>query len=163
MKSKLTVAVVAGCVVIALAWVAFLWVRQGRGNVKAEAVGALSRVAVALAAGDKDALLDGVAVPVSLRGRGADEQYRFITAALDGEVSGEGLRILAKAGTFGSLTEIFPDEGVRWAAIAGVDPAACVAFKLERNGFVAEAAVATNGIHKTIRLNNVRRLTDEPL
>jgi len=146
---------------VALIVAVFFWLRQGRGNVRADVIGTLSRVAVALEAEDKETVLKGISIPTSMRDRSADEQYRFIAAALDGEVSEAGLRILAKEGAFGSLTEIFPDEGSRWAAIAGVDPAACVAFKLERDGFRAEVAVATNGIPKVIRLNNIRRLADK--
>ena len=130
---------------------------------KVEAVSVLSQVAVALEAADKDALLKYVAISTTLQGRAADEQYRFISFALEGVVSEEGIRILEKEGTFGPLMRIFPDEGLRWASVAGVDPAVCVAFRLEHNGFTAEAAVATNGTPKVIRLSNIRRLADKTL
>ena len=75
MKNKVIMMVAIFAIVVIAAVCFRPW--QKRANVKAETAMALSRVAVALEAGDKEALLEGIAVPTSMRGKNADEQYRF--------------------------------------------------------------------------------------
>ena len=164
MKNKMAVTITVCCAILAVVVMLMISMsRRAHVKIKAEAIAVLSCVAVALESADRETLLARISIPTALQKRTPDEQYRFISAALEGEVSEEGLKILKKDGEFGALMKIFPDEGSRWATIAKVDPAACVAFKLERDEFTAEAAVATNGTPKVIRLNDVRRLARETL
>jgi hypothetical protein len=68
------------------------------------------------------------------------------------------VRVLSKEGLFGPLSVVFPNEAASWASAAGVDASSCVAFRLEKNGVVAEVAIATNGVPRVIRCNNVKQM-----
>ncbi len=115
----------------------------------------------ALANADAKALLDRLVLPPPLRGRTVAEQEQFVRKALADELSPEGLAALQRKGQFGPLKEIFPQEGPRWAEQAGVPAEECVAFRLERDGLVAEVVLhRKDGLHKILRCNNVKQMAD---
>lgn len=75
---------------------------------------------MALASPDTRNLLRQLALPTAFSGRSETEQGEFVRKALADELSEAGLAALQREGRFGSLAEIFPLDGVRWAQQAGV-------------------------------------------
>ena len=139
--------------------VVFVVVRQPAVPTPREkAAAALDRLDGALKSADGKALLDTLAVPAAVRERTTAEQNEFVRKALADELSAEGIRVLAREGQFGPLAVVFSNEAERWAGAAGVSVAECVAFRLAKNGVVAEVAVATNGTPRVIRCNNVKQM-----
>ncbi len=129
-----------------------------RPSARNDAEVALNRLEQAVSSADGKALLDLLVVPASVRDRTQSEQTEFVRKALQDEVSAEGVRVLAKEGVFGPLGTVFSNEAARWAGQAGVAVPDCVAFRMEKNGVVAEVAIATNGTPRLIRCNNVKQM-----
>lgn len=160
--------------VIALASLALIggaacwwWVQDAP---RRHSLASLTRLDIALHAGNRGELLDLLVVPAALRGRSAPEQTEFLAKVLEDEISADGLTVLAKQGACGPLKALFPAEAETWAQKAGVNPDDCLAFKLERPGFRAEvvlvadkSAGASAPAFRIVRLNNVRRLADTNL
>jgi hypothetical protein len=139
--------------------VGLVWrLRPERETPKRSARQALERLEQALASADVKALLEAVCVPASVRSRTDAEQNEFLRKALADEVSAEGIQVLAREGVFGPLSVVFSNEAARWAGQAGVNMSNCVAFRLEKNGVVAEVAIATNGTPRVVRCNNVKQM-----
>ncbi len=129
----------------------------------------LARLDAALHAGRRAELLDLLVVPAALQGRSAAEQSEFLAKALNDEISPEGLAVLRKHGAYGPLRKLFPNEAESWAKEAGVNPDACVAFKLERPGVRAEVVLVPDASlgtrpsspgFRVVRLNNVKQLAE---
>ena len=60
---------------------------------------------------------------------------------------------------FGGLSDVFPIEAAGWAEQAGVKPADCLGFKLERNGIRAEVVLVREGAsYRVVRCNNVKQM-----
>ena len=79
--------------------------------------------------------------------------------ALRGEISDEGIQLIAQRGSFGPLAAIFPKEGEGWARQAGVKIADCSAFKFEAGGLRTEVVLAKQGeSYRVVRCNNVTQL-----
>ena len=157
MKRSVTLAAVAILVLLAGLYV---WRGQPhRDTPRRVAIESLQELDKALGAADAEALLKAVLLPPAVADRTPAEQAEFLRKALADEVSPEGIKVLARDGAFGPLKQVFPGEANRWAAAAGVNPADCVAFRLERNGITAEVVVATNlAPPKVLRCNNVKQM-----
>ena len=139
--------------------VCLLWQMYAQcASPKSQARNALKRLDQALVSQDPRGLLETVCLPSAIRDRTQAEQNEFVRKTLLDEVSSEGIRVLAAEGAFGPLAQVFPAEAVRWASQAGVSVSNCVAFRLEKNGVVAEVAIATNGVARVIRCNNVKQM-----
>lgn len=127
---------------------------------------ALVRLDRALRLSDANVLPTLVVLPTSLQAHSPAERAEFTRKALQGEISAAGLAMLRKEGRFGPLLEIFPEEGARWAAQAGVRPEDCRAFRLQRNGLRAEVVLVAepatpgqvSGTFRVLRCNNVSHL-----
>lgn len=147
------------CIGLALCVAGWFLLRpQPKPKERAQALALMEQLGAALSAPGERALLDLLVVPAAVRGRTESEQNEFVRKALADEVSAEGIRVLAKEGSFGPLAAVFSNEAARWAGAAGVSVSNCVAFRLERNGVVAEVAIATNGSPRVIRCNNVKQM-----
>ncbi len=73
------------------------------------------------------------------------------------EISAGGIKILSEKGTFGSLSEVFPERGERWAKRVDAKVEDCKALK--GPGEVGEVVFCKlGGSWKIIRLNNVGKL-----
>jgi len=71
------------------------------------------------------------------------------------EISGPGIEILAAKGTWGKITEVFPDKGERWAQKFGVPAADCYGLGYEQG----EAAFHWTGKSlELIRLDDIGKL-----
>ena len=124
-----------------------------------EALAALTRLEIALTGPSPTALLQAVRLPSAARQKTETEQVDFLRRALGEEISAEGLRILKQHAQFGALLSLFPDDGPRWASLAGVNPQECVAFRLERVGLRTEVVLHVAGRdHRLVRCNNVKQL-----
>jgi len=141
-------------------WGGYLYWRhdQPRRN----AAQAISRLASALMNPNTAELLDTVLVPAAIHGRTPAEQLEFLTKALRDEISSEGLAVLRREGSYGTLEKLFPQEAAAWAGQAGVQPSDCVAFRLDRNGVRAEVVLVHEGqAYRVVRCNNVKQLAPE--
>jgi hypothetical protein len=88
----------------------------------------------------------------------------FIRKARKGEISEDGLRLMAKRGSFGPLSQIFPNDGTAWARQAGVNPENCVAFRCDGQRFRTEVVLEAQGqSYRIVRCNNVNNLAGEKL
>jgi hypothetical protein len=143
-----------------------LWAKWKRDEPRRECFAALQQFDSALRSPGHNSHLDSVVLPAAIQGRTTPEQVEFLTKALADEISPGGLAVLQREGAFGSLTNLFPAEAEKWAKQAGVNPADCMAFKLERNGQRAEVVLtkpsALNSQPSTpfriVRCNNVKQL-----
>lgn len=137
-----------------------VWWRIGmtRSAAKNQARGVLEQINQALGLSNGKELLKSICVPLAVRGRTEMEQMEFVRKALADEVSAEGVQALARDGVFGPLGTVFSNEAARWAGQVGVSVSECVAFRMEKNGVVAEVAIATNGMPRVIRCNNVKQM-----
>ncbi len=107
------------------------------------------------------ALRDFVIMPGAYASRTHQEQEDFLRKALRDEISAEGLAEFKRVGKYGSLLEVFPENGPKWAKQFGADPAHCVAFKAEVSGLQAELVlVKTNAFFRVVRCNNVAQLAN---
>lgn len=137
--------------------VAWLWWQQG--ETRRTSLSTLRTFERALQTGHAENLLNLIATPAAISGRTPAEQTEFLTKALRDEISPEGLTILQRAGEFGPLAQLFPQESAAWAARAGVMPTDCVAFRLERDGLRAEVVLVREGeAFRVVRCNNVKQL-----
>jgi hypothetical protein len=120
----------------------------------------LSELNAALETGNSQSLAKIVILPIALQNRTDSEKTEFMIKSLQNEISPEGLRVLSKAGTFGSLTNLFPTESIQWGKSAGVSPGDCLAFRMETGGLRAEVvlAPAAGKTYRVIRCNNVSQL-----
>ncbi len=148
----------AGLLVLSAGLLVWRWHAGQPGRQCLTSVGELARC---LAAGDGQAALRVVAMPVAQATRSSSEQAEFLVSALRDEVSVEGLRVLRKTGEFGPLDRVFPVEGASWARQAGVDPAKCLAFKAARGDVHAELVFFLDGATcRVVRVNNVAQLAN---
>ncbi len=139
--------------------IGFLWIRWQQDEPRRISLNALQTLAHALDAGQADTLLGSLELPQALQGRTSQEQVEFITKALRDEISPEGITVLKRNGAFGSLEKIFPADAEVWAKQAGVSPAECVAFRLEKNGLLAEVVLHLHEKNcRIIRCNNVKQM-----
>lgn len=100
-------------------------------------------------------------VPSKFRGEARVAVERQMWEFLHDEISEGGLSILQKDGRFGPLREVFPEEANRWAEFFAVDPAHCLAFRLERAGIRAELVLySTEEGLRILRCNNIKALAD---
>lgn len=148
------------CVMVLLLAAALMSYRTWQnGEPRREALAALARLEIALNGSSAEALLQIVHLPSATRQKTEVEQIEFLRRALGEEISGEGLRVLKQQAQFGSLLNLFPDDGPRWASLAGVNPQECVALKLERVGLRTEVVLHVAGRdHRLVRCNNVKQL-----
>jgi hypothetical protein len=119
----------------------------------------LNILADAIHSGKDASILKSVVVPRLLQNEPAAAQATFLSKALRDEISQAGIAALNRLAIFGSLTNLFPNEGIGWADQAGVKPLDCVAFRMERNGIRAEVVLARTGdSYQVVRCNNVREM-----
>jgi len=118
------------------------WYFHHADKPRRDAIQTLSVLSESLKAGDSTRLLQTVAMPATLRDRTPGEQFEFMAKALREEITPDGLALLQREGQFGTLTNLFPGEGILWAEQADVCPEDCVAFKFERNGLRTEVVLA---------------------
>lgn len=134
-----------------------------------KSLASLTRLDAALHSANRAELLDLLVIPAAVQSRTAQEKSEFLTKALNDEISPEGLAALKQHGDYGPLKKVFPKEAAAWAALAGVHPDDCVAFKLERNGVRAEVVLLkpsnyevelTHGKapYRIVRVNNVKQM-----
>jgi hypothetical protein len=142
--------------------VGLLWVRWRQDEPRRISLNTLQTLAQALDTGQAGALLSSLTLPQALQGRTPQEQVEFITKALRDEISPEGIIVLKRQGAFGPLEKLFPADAEAWAKQAGVSPNECVAFRLEKNGLLAEVVLH---IHekscRVVRCNNVKQMATE--
>lgn len=141
------------------------WWRWGQEAPKREALATVRNLASALnEPGPAGHVLQLLALPASLAGRTPAEKLDFVHKALRDEISKEGVSALQRYGQFGPLKEIFPQQAEAWATQAGVPVQACVAFKLERNGQLAEVVLVRGPTpdgprgFQIVRVNNVKQM-----
>ena len=133
--------------------------RPGEDEPRREALAAVSHFAGVLRTGRVDQVVDVVVVPPAYRGRTVQEQADFLRKALRDEISAEGLAVMADQGTFGSLTNVFPDKAEEWARRLGVSATDCVAFRAGDGPFRAELVLMEEGdSYRVVRCNNVKQL-----
>lgn len=144
-----------GVAVFGVILVGWFWWKAGQP--RREAFAALEQLNVALCQGFSTQSVDLVILPQALAARTVPERTEFIRKALQGEISTNGLLELRRQGRFGPLQQVFPTEAEQWASMAGVAPAECVAFRLDRtNGFRAEVVLyQTTSTYRIVRCNNV--------
>ena len=139
--------------------VAFLWIRWRQDEPRRISLNTLQTLAHALDAGQADTLLGSLELPQALLDRTPPEQVEFITKALRDEISPEGIIALKRNGAFGPLKQLFPTDAEAWAKQAGVSPAECVAFRLEKNGLLAEVVLhMQEKTCRIVRCNNVKQM-----
>jgi len=141
------------------------WIGWQRGAPRRPSLDLLHRLDQRLNAASHEDLLSLLALPVGLQSRTPQEQTEFVSKALAGEISSEGLAVLRRDGQFGPLKDVFPQEAEKWAGQAGVKPDDCVAFRFERNGARAEVVLVkrpeapnTPAAFRIIRCNDVSRM-----
>lgn len=155
------VAAAWGFALVALGIAAYFYaVGSKQESPRLAALQTLTRLDISLRSNSTaDSILANIVLPTAQSDRTPSEQTEFVVKSLRDEVSADGLAILNKSGIFGTLTNVFPEEGERWARQAGVDPADCVAFRMESSGIRAEVVLATNTpFYKIVRCNNVKQL-----
>lgn len=136
-----------------------VWYFYRVGEPRRTAIQPVIALSKALASLDADCLAHVISMPVAIRDSTAQEQFEFLSKALRDEVSVEGSIVLQRKGDFGALTNLFPEEGIRWATQAGVDFNNCMAFKMERDGIRAEVVLVREGeTYRVVRCNNVKQL-----
>ena len=118
-----------------------------------------SAVTHAISTGNGSDLLKHIQPPASMTRYTDAEQSEFLLKALRDEITPDGVALLRREAKFGSLSDIFPEEGAKWAEQAGVRVSDCVAFRLDRSGPRLELVLATNVTpHRIIRVDNVTTL-----
>lgn len=127
------------------------------------ALAVTGQAVTAIMESDHEQLLRTIVAPSHLARFTDAEVADFLGKALSDEVSPEGLEVMRREAQFGRLTELFPEEGPRWAQSAGVRVEDCVAFRLEKLGVVAEIGIVTSPAARVIRLNNVRQIAVAPV
>ena len=149
-----------------VAGIAFvLWWKHGEP--RRESLRALQNLCDALTVNEPGAILDLIILPDPLKIRTSHEQFEFVQKALRDEISPHGIRVLCRNGTFGPLSEMFPEHAQQWATQAGVRVEQCVAFRANRAGITAEAVLfkldgSPGGRHyRVIRCNNIKQLSEE--
>jgi len=156
MKRRLAFLSIATCVLTVICLWEYQW---RRSEPKRHCLDALRQFETSLNSSESSLLLKQVAIPQAVRGKTPQEQAEFIRKALRSEISEDGLRLIAKHGSFGPLNQIFPDEGAAWARQAGVNPDDCVALKSENRGLKAEIVMEIHGeTYRVVRCNNVKQL-----
>ena len=137
----------------------FLWLRWKQDEPRRASLAALKTLSAALTSNDREGVLAAVVLPQAVRGRTVPEQAEFLSKALQDEISPEGLTEIRRRGSFGTLKELYPVEGDRWAAQAGARSEDCVAFKMERGGVRAEVVLVREGEgFRVVRCNNVKQM-----
>ena len=159
-RTKLAAILVIVATVLGLGW----WARQPRAPQR-EALAAVRRLATALnGSASAEQTLQLLSLPPALRGRTSAEQVEFIRKALRDEISEGGVSALQRYGQFGPLKQLFPQQADAWATQAGVQVDDCVAFKLERNGQLAEVVLVRDSgldgppVLRVVRVNNVKQM-----
>ena len=138
--------------VLAACCLVFKWKHD---ELRRQSLATLQHLRVALDARSAE-MLDDIVLPTALAGRTPSEQTDFLTKALQGEVSMNGIAALQKEASFGPLNQLFPEEAAGWAKQAGVNPDDCIAFRMERNGIRAEVVLIPDGSRfRIVRCNNV--------
>ena len=161
MKRRLAFLSIATCILAVIC----LWEYQWRkSEPKRHCLAVLRQFQASLNSPDSDLLLKQVAIPQAVQGKTPQEQAEFLRKALKGEISEDGLRLMAKRGSFGPLSEIFPDDGTAWAKQAGVNPENCVAFRRDGQRFRTEVVLEVQGqTYRIVRCNNVNNLAGREL
>ena len=156
MGRRFQLLVVATLVLTLICLLGYSWKRN---EPKRRSVQALRVFRAALDSPDSERLLKLVAAPQAVQGKTHQEQAEFIRKALNNEISEDGLRMIAKQGSFGPLSEVFPVEGQAWAKQAGVNPDDCVALKCSNRGLKAEVVLEVHGeTYRVVRCNNVKQM-----
>ena len=156
MGRRFQLLVVAALVLTLICLLGYSWKKN---EPKRRCVEALQAFRVALDSPDSEYLLRLIAAPQAVQGKMPREQAEFIRKALKSEISEDGLRLVAKRGSFGSLNQIFPDEGLAWAKQAGVNPDNCVAFRFNGKSTRTEVVFEVEGhAYRIVRCNNVNNL-----
>ena len=144
-------------VVLAIGVWAVVGYRQGAP--RRDSLVAVAALNQALAATNHAGLLDHIHLPVAAAGRSPAEQQQWLVAALQDELSAEGLAELRRHAQFGPLATVFPAEAQPWAEAARVRVEDCVAFRMERDGVRAEVVLhQTPEGFRIVRCNNVRQM-----
>jgi hypothetical protein len=158
---RLTFSSITLCVAAVICLLEYFW---RHSEPKRQCIAALETFQAALSSSDSSLLLKQIAVPKAVRGKTPQEQAEFVRKALRNELSAGGLRLLAARGSFGPLNQIFPDEGARWAAQAGVNPETCMAFRWDGRRFRTEVVLNAQGdAYRIVRCNNVNDFEKEKL
>ena len=157
MKSRIFAVVAVVAVVLAI------FLRWQLAAPRREALQALENLHATLMTGSANLALEQVLLPQALQDRTRAEQGEFLVKALHDEITPGGLQALKQRATFGSLTNLFPGEASKWAAQAGVQPEACVAFRLDHPEFRTEVVLLKQGERlRVLRCNNVTRIVNTP-
>jgi hypothetical protein len=161
MKRHLAVLSIATCVLTMIGLWAYQW---RKSEPKRHCLAALRQFETILNLADSSLLLKEVAVPQAVQGKTPQEQAEFIRKALKSEISENGLRLIARLGSFGPLNQIFPVEGAAWAKQAGVDSENCLAFRRDGKPFRTEIVLEAQGqTYRVVRCNNVNSLVGDKL
>jgi len=153
MKSRVFALVAVG--VFALA----IWLRWQLASPRREALLTLENLHRTLMTGSANLALEQVRLPQAWQDRTRAEQAEFLSKALHNELTPGGIQALKQRATFGSLTNLFPEEASKWAVQAGVQPEACVAFRLDHTEFRTEVVLLKQGERlRVLRCNNVTRI-----
>ena len=124
------------------------------------AISSLKTLEAALQTNDVSLLLRSIKMPAAAPN--GSNSLDWAREVLSAEISPEGLQEFADHARFGSLTEIFPEEGPRWAEAAGVKGDQCMALSMTRGGIRAEVVLWADGDnYRVVRCNNVSRMARE--
>jgi len=147
----LSSAVACGVILVA----AFL-ARQS-GVLEQQALATLSELERAVIEGNAELLAQIVLPPATVRGRSRVEGDRLLLEILSGEVTAEGVELLRRRGQWGPLLDVFPEEAEKWTDPVGIDPALCVAFRLDGSESRAEVVMVNQEDRmRVLRCNDVR-------
>ena len=157
MKSRIFAVVAVVAVVLAI------FLRWQLAAPRREALQALENLHATLMTGSANLALEQVLLPQAWQDRTRAEQGEFLVKALHDEITPGGIQVLKQRAAFGSLTNLFPGEASKWAAQAGVQPEACVAFRLDHPEFRTEVVLLKQGERlRVLRCNNVTRIVNTP-
>jgi hypothetical protein len=133
--------------------------RYRRNEPRRNAIAVVSDLERALTSSDVLKSLPLLQLPPAALAKTPEELTQWLNDVMSDEISSAGLEELRRYARFGSLVELFPDEGRRWAESVHVSPEKCIAFRLERNGLRAEIVLyETRPGLRVIRCNNVRQM-----
>ncbi len=133
------------------------------GAHRREAIQALVELDRLIRNADSAPALAKVILPPSQANAQQDAQAAWLRSTLQDEISDTGIHEMQRHADFGALKELFPVEGLRWAASAQVQPDDCVAFRMERNGITAEVVLhrSASGM-RILRCNNIKQMAPDP-
>ena len=152
-KARLVlVSVLSICLTVAL----LLIVNTPR-KLEHQALVTLSELEEVVREGASQRLMQLVVLPAVMNDRSETEKTRLMLEILGGEVTPEGIESLRENGECGTLQDVFPEEARKWTDPVRVDPALCVAFRLDGPEFRSEVVLVNQEDRmRVLRCNDVR-------